>query len=118
MRAKVVQFVTIVFFASLAFGQAPADESVECVLHFNHTEGVQDIQEIATVVRGIANVSQPSTDAAQRTLTVHGTAGQIALAAWLFSNLDQPTDTRQKPDAATQQYHVADSNHVLRLFYR
>src|SRR5216684_1920999 len=43
MRAKVVQFVTIVFFASRAFGQAPADENVEAVFHFNHTEVVQDI---------------------------------------------------------------------------
>jgi hypothetical protein len=117
MRAKVVQFVTIVFFASMAFGQPPADESVECVFHFNHTEVVQDIQEIATVVRGIANVSQPSIDAAQRTLRVHGTAGQIALAAWLFSSLDQPIDTRQKPDASTQEYHVADSDDVARVFY-
>jgi hypothetical protein len=117
MHAKVVQLVTIVFFASMAFGQPPADESTECVFYLNHTEVVQDIQEIATVVRGIANVSQASTDAAQRTLMVRGTTGQIALAAWLFSNLDQPTDTRQKPDASTQEYHVADSDNVVRVFY-
>ncbi len=117
MHLKIIGFVTIAFFAAAAFGQAPADGNVERVFHFNNAEVIQDMQEIATVVRSIANVPQASTDAAQRALTVRGTAGQIALAAWLFSSLDQPTDTRLKPDASTQEYHVADSDDVVRVFY-
>ncbi len=114
MRAKIVRFGIIGVFTSAAFGQVLADD-VERVFHFNHTEVVQNIQEIATVIRAIANVPQASADATQRTLTVHGTAGQIALAEWLFSNLDKPTNMPESRDS--QEYQVPDNDEVVRVFY-
>jgi hypothetical protein len=109
MRAKVVQFVTIVFFASMAFAQTSPDANVDRVFHFVHTNAVQEMGEIATVVRSIANAPKASVDSTQKTLTLGGTAVQIALAEWLFDNLDKPASTLQSQAPSTPEYRVSDS---------
>jgi hypothetical protein len=55
-------------------------------------------------------------DTQDKSLPLRGTSGQIALAEWLFSNLDKPTNL--SPDAAKHEYRVSDSaDDVVRLFF-
>jgi hypothetical protein len=110
MRAQAIGFVTIAFFASAIFGQTPADGNVEQVFHFVHTEAIQDMMEIATTVRSIADIRHMSTDPPERTMTMRGSAVQIALAEWLFNNLDKPASTRP-----TQVFYLTHTETVQHL---
>src|SRR5208337_1097555 len=105
MRAKVTEFVIMVLFASLANSQPSSEESLDRVLQFAHTEMVQDLQEITTAIRGIAQISEATTDTAQRTLAMRGTPSQIALAEWVFNELDRPY---YLPTPASLEFPVSD----------
>ena len=86
MRAQEITFVITALFASVAPGQTAR------ILYYTHAETMQDTQEIATVIRSMTDMRQISTDTTPRALTVRGTADQIALAEWLFSELDRPAN--------------------------
>ncbi len=108
MRAQSIRFVTLALFASVAFGQTPADGNVERVFHFVHTEAIQAMMEIATTVRTISDIRHMSSDTEEKTLTMRGSAVQIALAEWLFNNLDKSANTRPT-QVSTPEYRVSDS---------
>ena len=108
------QSVITFLFACLAFGQPPVQENLDRVLHFTHTGNAQDIQEIATSIRAISEIRQLSADTDQRTLTLRGTPTQIALAEWLFVELDRLS----REDSATHEYHLAGApDDMVRVFY-
>src|SRR5437016_1862075 len=92
MRAASIALVFVVLCASGALGQTPIDQPSDRVFYFTHTETEQGIQEISTLIRGIGDIRQVSTDTAKRSLTVHGNAAQIALAEWLFNEMDQAAE--------------------------
>lgn len=118
MRAKAIGFAAFVLLVPVAFAQTPTDANVDRVFHFVHTDAVQEMQEIATVVRSIANAPKASVDSTQKTLTLGGTAVQIALAEWLFNNLDKPANTRQSQAPSTPEYRVSDSaDDIAQVFY-
>jgi hypothetical protein len=100
---------------SLAASSALAQQT-DRVLHFSATNSVKDFQEIAGVTHYITDIPRPSLDATEKSLSLQGTPGQVALAEWLFSNLDKPANV--SPDAAKHEYRVSDSaDDVVRLFY-
>ena len=113
MRALTIQIAIAALCACVAFAQAPAD--LDRVFHFTNAETAQAMQEIATVIRAMTEMTQVSADTAQKTLAVRGTAGQIALADWLFNELDKPP--QQTPDTATHEYKLPDSGEIVRVFY-
>src|SRR6267378_5293305 len=76
-------------FVATAFGQ-----QLDRTFHFSHAETVQDMQQITTVVRAIAEIKQIAPDTEQKLLSIHGTAAQIALAEWLINELDQPVSAQ------------------------
>src|ERR1700687_2453673 len=82
--------------------------------HPTPTPTVQQFQEVATVIRTIANIQQVSTDNDQKSVTVHATDGQIAMAEWLFNELDNPAVQTSVP----HEYRVpGDNDDVVRVFY-
>src|SRR5713226_9261074 len=85
MQIRIVSALTVTLFATAAFGQ-----QLDRTFHFTHAETVQDMQEIVTVVRAITEIKQMAPDTEQKLLSVHATAGQIALTEWLMNELDQP----------------------------
>ncbi len=91
MRLIAIPLPITALFATLAFGQTPADPNLHRIFHFTHGETPLVIQETATLLGGIAEVRQTSYDAVQRTLEVSGTAGQLAVAEWLCNELDNPS---------------------------
>jgi hypothetical protein len=79
-----------------------------------HTAAVQQFQEVATVIRTIADIQQAAVDNDQKSVTVHATAAQIAMAEWLFNELDTQTIQPSVP----HEYLVPGSpDDVVRLFY-
>lgn len=100
-----------IFFASSATAQ-----QTERVLHFTAISSTEDFQAIADLILSITDIPQANVDKTEKALSLHGTAGQIALAEWLFTNLDKPSSMPQSGDK--HQYRVSDSaDDVVRLFY-
>ena len=106
------RFLIAAFCALAAYGQAPAPQNQQ-VFTFKHTDTVQDFQEVCNLIRTATMVRDVSTDNAQKTLTVLGTADQLALAGWLYKALDK---TPQSQDAAVQEYR-AGGDDIVHLYY-
>jgi type II secretory pathway component GspD/PulD (secretin) len=88
------------------------------LLHFTATSSAQNFEEIGRVIQLTTGITQANVDATEKSLSLHGTAGQIALAEWLFTNLDKPTSIRLDQKGAKHEYRVSDSaDDVVRLFY-
>src|ERR1019366_3669628 len=99
-------------FAFAAWGQTS-----EKVFYFAHLDTPQAIREVYNLVRSVGDIRDLSPDVAKRSLTVKGTADQIAAAAWLTAEMDKPgggTGTRdfafEDPKAPLMQ--VAYLKHV------
>jgi hypothetical protein len=74
------------------------------------------------VIRSMTDIGQASLDIPQRTLAVRGKAGPVALAEWLFYELDKPTNpqalAQPSPNSATHEYRLSDGGEdVVRVFY-
>jgi hypothetical protein len=69
--------------AALASGQ-----TVERTFPFTNAASPQDMQEIATAIRSVADIPQISVDEGRKTMTATGSPDQVALADWLFPRFD------------------------------
>ena len=106
MRAKVFLFILS---ACVAAGQ-----DVARVFRLHHIESTPDLNDFTTLVRTLAEIRDISTDATQKTMSVRGTAGQISVAEFLFTELDRQT----VPDSMTQEFRVSKNpDDVVRLFF-
>lgn len=104
MRATLVLF---------ALSVASAQDASR-VFHLHHIDKASDLNEFAIMVRTISDISHVSADASQKTLSVHGTESQVAIAEFLFTELDRQT----VPDSVSQEYKVANNaDDVVRLFF-
>ena len=75
---------------------APAFAQVDRVLHFTEAGSDQEIQEIVAVIRSITEIPQANLDIPEKSLSLSGTASQVALGEWLFANLDKPTEAASR----------------------
>ena len=105
-----MRFAIIALFASSGFGQ-PMDR----VLHFTYAETDQELEEIATDIRGITEIPLVSVDTAQRTLTLHGTAAEIAVAEWLLNQWDHSAPPQLPENPTAHQYRLS-SDDIVRVF--
>jgi hypothetical protein len=106
MRTRLLLFALS---ASLAFGQDTAR-----VFHLHHIDSTQDLNEFATMVRTLSDNPQLTTDSAQKTMSVRGTATQVAIAEFLFTELDRQT----VPDSVTQEFRPSsNADDVVRIFF-
>src|SRR5689334_19100712 len=98
-------------FALLALRVVHAQDATR-LLRFTGTENPQSQQEIATVLRSIADISELSADAANRTLSITAPAPRIALAEWLFTELDRPSSSTPR------EYRIDPSGaEIVRVSY-
>jgi hypothetical protein len=102
------------------FAQGPQEQ--DRVFRFAHTETAAALQEIATVIRSTGDIRQLTVDPAQRTLSLRGTAVQIALVEWLFHRMDQPANRHasatQAQGSVTHEYRLPDGgDDIVRVFY-
>ncbi len=92
----------------------PEGANVVRVFYLKSSATNPDFVEAVTLVRSIANVSQTFTYSAPRAVVMRGTAGQMALAAWLFSQIDKPV----KEQRVASEYVVPESkDDVVRVLY-
>jgi len=89
-------------------------QDLDRTFYLTHTDTIQHFQEVATVIRTIANIEKISTDNDQKSVTVHASAPQIAMAEWLFNELDSPIAQPAMP----HEYRApGTSDDVVRVFY-
>jgi len=131
MRTKAIGFAMTALLAPAMFGQAApkpgapaAPVMQDRLLRLTHTATVQEFQEIANLVRTLAEIRDMSADNAQMTLAVHATAEQMGLAEWLVKQLDQPvggtippTSPEYKGLSDTDEQRHPITNGVARIFY-
>ncbi|MFN0170819.1 MAG: hypothetical protein ACKV22_30740 [Bryobacteraceae bacterium] len=115
MQIKAVLLVINALLITLVAAQTPpAPQNVDRVLRFAHTGSEQGFQEIATLIRSMTDIRKLSFEETPKGLAVSGTPGQVALAEWLFYELDQSGD-RQLP---WREYRISDDGtDSVRLFY-
>src|ERR1700722_18151335 len=100
--------------ALAVFGQVPAEQLQDRTFYSTQAKTVQELQEVATLIRSIADIQRISVDTTQRTITLKGIADQVILAEWLFSELDKVV----QPHSATPEFRVGGSStDVVRVFY-
>jgi hypothetical protein len=98
----------------------PQDRGVLEVFYFAHTESSQDLEMVRTAMITVAELRGAFTYLGPRALAVRGNVGQIAMAEWLFNELDQPKrspKSTKKGCEAARVYRVPESiDNVLRVF--
>jgi len=115
MRTLAIALSISVLFVGRGSGQSPdKSDQRDRVFFLTHTDTVQQFQEVATVIRTIANIREVSTDNDQKSVTVHATDGQIAMAEWLFNELDSPA---AQPPVPNEYRAPGSSDDVVRVFY-
>jgi len=112
MNSKAALFLTIAFSASFAAGQT------DRALHFAHTEPATSLNQIATLIHVITDAAA-SPDERQKTLTLHGTQEQIALAEWLLGEIDKPQiPAPNNREEATHSYQLqGGGENTVRVFF-
>jgi hypothetical protein len=108
MLSRAAGLLVAVVMASFAFGQ-------ERSFPLANAGTQQEAEEIAGMVRVLANSGSVYFDSSQKAVIVKGSGEQIALAEWLVSELDKPASA--VPDAAPHEYKVSGGDDVVRLFY-
>ena len=84
------------------------------VFYLKNAATFQDFQELAVVVRTAGDIRRLFTYYAPKAVAVRGTADQLALAEWLFSELEKPSN----PATLEFQFAVGnDPDTVVRIFY-
>ncbi|HVO98460.1 MAG TPA: hypothetical protein VMT15_10360 [Bryobacteraceae bacterium] len=84
------------------------------VFQFHHIEGTQQVQEVATMVRTIADIRNLSVDTTQASISMTAPEGSIQIAEFLLKELDRTSF----PDTVTKAFQVApDGSDVVRVFY-
>jgi hypothetical protein len=108
----------VVLLASSALAQQTAE--IFRVLYFNSTASPERFQEIAAVIARVTGMPQSSVEAKETSLMLRGTVAQVALAEWLFTNLDKSRSeqAQQSQHGAKYEYRVPDgADDFVRVFY-
>jgi hypothetical protein len=102
----------------LAFAAALCAQEaiVERVLPFRHAQTPQSWQEITNAVRSTSDLREAMLDSAAGTLTVRGPAGRIAVAEWMFGELDRPTQPAT-PNSDMHEFRPAGTTDVIVSVY-
>jgi hypothetical protein len=134
MRTRTIGFALAALAGAVAFGQGPAvtpaqnkaayegkapDGGADAVrvFYFTHDETPQDLQAIASLFRITADIQRVYPYAARRVITLRGTPAQIALAEWLFSQVDKPVDAQTARTTAYEYPEPGGGVDAVRVFY-
>jgi hypothetical protein len=98
--------------AALAWGQTVAPPAE--LFPLSNADSPQEAEELATTIRTVGRFQPGGVVVSQSSLSVNGTADQLALARWLIGELDKPA-----PSPGQHQYRPQDGTgevvHVLYL---
>jgi hypothetical protein len=83
-----------------------------------NTATVQDLQEVATTIRTIAEIRQVFTLNLSRALAMRGTADQISAAAFMVNELNQPASAKKADSKVHQMIDTGNRGETqVRVFY-
>jgi type II secretory pathway component GspD/PulD (secretin) len=83
------------------------------VFNLTNPQTPQQIQEMVTLIRSVADVQRIFVYNARKSVAMRGTSEQIALAEWLVKLLDRPA-----PAAGTNEYRLTKGpDNLVRVFY-
>jgi type II secretory pathway component GspD/PulD (secretin) len=100
--------------ASADFRMNSDTDRLARVFYLPNTKTVQDFQQLVTTVRTVAQLRYAFTYNTARAVAVRGTDEQVALAKWLFVDLD----AAKTADSAVHQYQLpSSSDEFVRVFY-
>src|SRR4029079_7726422 len=112
------KYPVIALFASVLLGQTPTEPNVDRTFYFTQATSPQGFQEAATTIRSIANIRQATLDQEKKSLAVQAPADQVALAQWLYNELDQKAPSLGD-DPSSREYRIpGNADEVVRIFYR
>ncbi len=95
----------------------PGDDSVRG-FHLTHIQTPQDLNEMVTLIRTLADAQHVSVYNPSKALVLRGNPWRISLAEWLIGELNQPANT--PPPAGPHEYRlqgVSDDENLVRIFY-
>ena len=134
MRTRTIGFAIAALAAAVVSGQGPAvtqapnkaayegkapDGGVDAVrvFYLTHDETPTDAQEIVNLIRATADIQRIFPYASPRAIALRGTPAQIALAEWLFSQVDKPVDPQTARAAAYEYPEPNGGVDAVRVFY-
>ena len=112
MRTTLAALGMSALFAVSASGQTTSGPDTERAFRLIGGESPKAIEEIAYVAGSVTELPKLPVDAGKATITVAGSPDQIALAAWVIGELDQPTKA-----AGLTYSPPGGADSVARMFY-
>lgn len=103
----------VIVFAIPALCAFVASGQTQQTFTFTNAALVQDFQEASNLICTVSGIQDRTTNNDQKALTVHGTPDQLALAGWLFKELDKVPPSG---DTAPVEYRAGD-NDLVKVFY-
>jgi predicted oxidoreductase (fatty acid repression mutant protein) len=89
-------------------------DDIARVFYLNHTQSIQEVQEMVTAIRTIGEIRRAFTYATAKAVAMRGTTEQMALAEFLVDRLNQPPGGFSPGSNGHQM--VGSSDGVVRLF--
>jgi hypothetical protein len=93
-----------------------AMESVR-VLYFTQDERSENPQQMINLIRTATEIRRAHDYSPRGAIVLRGTAAQIALAEWLFGELNKPVNPQTNRTAAYQQTAPTGRSEAVRLFF-
>ena len=118
MRANSIALGLISVCAFNGWGQTPVKPHQDQTFTFAHAESIQQVYEIVLLIRSITDAPIDVTDETQK-MRVRGSPDQLALAGWLFNELDKPGNQQPPSSESTVplEYRMPGADDVVRIFY-
>jgi hypothetical protein len=92
-------------------------ETAVRVFYLPYTATIQQFQEVATMVRTVAEIRRVFTYNTSRALIVRGTADQIALTGWMVNELGKPVTAGTASEAYQYASNDRNGENIVRIFY-
>jgi hypothetical protein len=97
-----------------------AGDDVVRVFDLTTPQTPQQLQEIVTLVRSVADVPRLFVYNARRAVALRAPADRVALASWLIDKMDKPVTARSaaESNAAPDEYRLpGGADNLVRIFY-
>ena len=96
------------------------NENVTRILFVANSPTIQDFQELATLIRSIAEIRRLFTYSTPKAIAIRGTTDEVAFAEWLFNEIDQPRNGESSHASAPYNYRdsmTTENASSVRVFY-
>ena len=114
MRVQLIALISLSLAASVSAQQA--GDSATQVFTFSSADTPQSMQEIANAIRSLAQAPQTSLQTASRSLTVPAAPASVAIANWLFQELDAAQPAPPQDSQVDTYPGLTGSSDQLRIF--